>query len=255
MQNVSPDISVIMAIKAPAPWLGEALHSLKRQIGVSWELCAVMDGYDEKIEFQLQDLGEMVKIITMPAGSGPSISRNAALEFASARLSAVLDSDDIWLDSHLHHHYIKFENNPQLVLSGNSATIINSDGISTGECINVKTRYLKYHLLLRNCFVHSSVVYKTEKVIKIGGYSSRVWMGEDYDLFMRLALDGEICNSKTKSTFYRRHESQTSKLNFDMKSISEICKVRNIYGKKLRLPSLLTLFLNQLWKYKQRKNF
>ena len=254
MQNVSPDISVIMAIKAPAPWLGEALHSLKRQIGVSWELCAVMDGYDEKIEFQLQDLGEMVKIITMPAGSGPSISRNAALEFASSRLSAVLDSDDIWSDSHLHHHYIKFENNPQLVLSGNSATIINSDGISTGECINVKTRYLKYHLLLRNCFVHSSVVYKTEKVIKIGGYSSRVWMGEDYELFMRLALEGEICNSKTKSTFYRRHENQTSKLHFDIKSISEISNARNILGKKLKLPILLTLFLNQLWKYKQRKN-
>ena len=255
MQNVSPDISVIMAIKAPAPWLGEALHSLKRQIGVSWELCAVMDGYDEKIEFQLQDLGEMVKIITMPAGSGPSISRNAALEFASSKLSAVLDSDDIWSDNHLHHHYIKFENNPHLVLSGNSATIFNSDGISTGECINVKTRYLKYHLLLRNCFVHSSVVYKTEKVIKIGGYSSRVWMGEDYELFMRLALEGEICNSKTKSTFYRRHENQTSKLHFDIKSISEISNARNVLGKKLKLPILLTLFLNQLWKYKQRKNF
>ncbi len=61
--SASPDVSVLLPVQAPAPWLAETLASLEAQTYPNWDLVAVVDGPDEEIETLLADFGGKCVVI------------------------------------------------------------------------------------------------------------------------------------------------------------------------------------------------
>ena len=56
----------------------------------------------------------------------------------------------------------------------------------TNDCV------IRWRLLTRNCFVHSSVIYRKDKVLDAGGYNSAIVYAQDYELWTKLSRIAQI---------------------------------------------------------------
>ncbi len=60
-------------------------------------------------------------------------------------------------------------------------------------------------LLFGNVFGHSTVIYRLKETREVGGYDLNLSTGEDFDLWVRLAGRGIICNMDNPVVQYRVH--------------------------------------------------
>lgn len=251
MTGQAPSIAVIMAVKSPAPWLNLALESLLNQSENDWELCVVLDGHNDEILNLITSMIPEAKVSQLPSGSGASACRNKALALATAPLAAVLDSDDVWKEAHLADHILAFSNDKYLVLRGTSALSINENSEQLRDEIRPPTRWLSGQLLFRNCFIHSSTAFRVQPAIALGGYPTELSIGEDYDLWLRLASIGKVTNSGTLSVFYRKHINQVSRKQIGKDELDQIAESRRCLGAKLHLPRPVTDLISSAWNRKQ----
>ncbi len=103
-----PEISVLMTAFNSAAYLAEAIESiLAQETSRPWELLFVDDGStDETLAIATRYARRFpgtIHVLTHPFGNncGISASRNLALRYARGRLTTFLDSDDVWLPTHL----------------------------------------------------------------------------------------------------------------------------------------------------------
>ena len=242
-----PRVSVIMAVRGPAPWLQEALRSVTKQTTESWELRVGVDGHDPEVIRTLEEFGTTVHWEILPSGSGAGACRNAALWAARGRYIAVLDSDDVWSANHLRHHLESFEKNPELVLLGGRGVNINEQGVPASRPRKHATHFLKQQLPLRNVFVHSSVMYRAHAARRVGGYDPSVPIGEDFKLWMALAGEGEIGNCRSIHVFYRNHPAQLSQAPLRLQGAEAIRGARIELASQVGVPIALALVAHKLW--------
>lgn len=91
------DISFIVAARDVAPFVADAVRSALEQCDVAVEVVVVDDGsVDETapIVAGLSRSDERVRLIALPASSGPSAARNTAIAAAKGEWIAILDADD-----------------------------------------------------------------------------------------------------------------------------------------------------------------
>ena len=93
------DVSVVMAVRGPAPWLDSAVTSVQAQKGVTWRLHVVLDGEDKEIRRRIRAFTGDIQTSVLPAGSGAARARNLGLTLAESPLLAVLDADDICVNA------------------------------------------------------------------------------------------------------------------------------------------------------------
>lgn len=241
-----PRVSVIMAVRGPAPWLQEALESISNQTIESWELRVGVDGHDPDVIRALEEFGSKVRWEVLPSGSGASACRNIALAGAQGKYSAVIDSDDTWHTNHLSQHLDVFERSDSLVLRGARASLMNERSQVVGT-LKVPSRFLAPRLLLRNVFIHSSVMYRTDLARDLGGYSADMNVGEDLALWLCLARFGELENAAEPFVNYRHHSSQLSRAKMTTRSAEEILQQRLLLAKQLHIPGYFANQMHKVW--------
>src|SRR6185437_1025409 len=146
-----PLISIITPSWNVEGLIGETIESVQAQTLRDWELliaddcstdntAAVIEGYAAK--------DSRVKLIRQPRNGGPALARQAAIEQATGRFVAFLDSDDLWLPAKLERQ-IAFAREHRAALSFTAFRRINEDGSVTGRLISVPDS-LTYGQLLKN---------------------------------------------------------------------------------------------------------
>lgn len=245
-------ISIIMAVRAPAPWLPQALASIEQQTHENWELVCAADGSDDEIQKEVERLGPRARYLPLPLESGAAECRNAALSSAVGDLVAVLDSDDVWHPEHLAQQKACFAAQPDLILRGTCALVINGDGAVQGDSIQVPSQLLAQWLLVRNVFIHSSVMFRRVVAARAGGYNPALIIGEDLDLWVRMAALGRLSNGAEAMVQYRRHEKQTTQTRRDSAGAVLILHNRLKLGKSLGIPSAFVRALHFMWLMKAR---
>jgi len=90
-----PFVSVVMPCRNGAPFLREALASLRAQEWPEMELLFVDDGSTDGSADIVRELFPEARHFAGP-GRGPAVARNIALREARGELVAFLDADDIW---------------------------------------------------------------------------------------------------------------------------------------------------------------
>ena len=244
--TISPRVSVIMAVRGPAPWLQEALESIANQTIESWELRVGVDGHNPDVLRALEEFGSKARWEVLPSGSGASACRNVALAGAQGQYSAVIDSDDTWHNDHLSQHLDAFERSGSLVLRGTRASLMNERSQVVGA-LKVPSRLLAPRLLLRNVFIHSSVMYRTNLARDLGGYSADINVGEDLALWLCLARFGELENAAEPFVNYRHHSGQLSRAKMTTRSAEEILQQRLLLAKQLHIPGYFANQLHKVW--------
>jgi len=199
-QKLNILVSILLPVCGKAPYISEAIESVLKQDFQNWELIIISDPpLNEKAE---KIIGDYLKsdsrfiYIKNEERVGFQKSLNLGLEIAKGKYIARIDDDDIWLDSDKLKKQIEFlELHSDYLLVGSGAVVINYKGEEIYRFLEPeKDSQIRDYILYRNPFLHSSVVFRKDIVLGLGGYSEKLKGADDYDLWLRMGKTGKLYN-------------------------------------------------------------
>jgi glycosyltransferase involved in cell wall biosynthesis len=213
---VPPLVSVIIPALNAAATLGRALDSVAAQTYRHWEAIIVDDGSSDDTAALVERRGDpRCRIIRRTTRGGPSRARNDGIAAAQGTLIALLDADDEWLPEKLTAQVAALAQHPAATLVVCDMQAVYEDG-AVGS--SVFTRQAPsagpeaWKALLASSFIGTSSVLAPRDLVRgIGGFNESLAVGEDQDLFIRLALRGEVVVlPEALATYYYRHASYSA---------------------------------------------
>jgi glycosyltransferase involved in cell wall biosynthesis len=207
-------ISVLMAVHNGSRWLSEAILSVLNQSRSSFEFVIVNDGSTDESTQICRDYARRDSRIVLleRSHSGLTKSLNAGLTVVRGKWVARLDADDVCDTNRLQIQMDTVSCDDELVLLGASAYEIDLVGKRLRE-YSYPTHHKQLVHRLRNCgaaFPHSSAVFRTDVVRRIGGYREYFRRSQDLDLWLRLSEVGQIGASEIPLVGIRTHDQQIS---------------------------------------------
>ncbi len=187
-----PSVSVIIPTFNRWPLVGAAVESVLAQSYAELEVLVVDDGSTDGTTQQLGQFASRTRILTQPHG-GVSAARNLAVRHARGRYLAFLDSDDLWLPEKLAVQTAFMEQNPAVQICQTEEIWIRN-----GVRVNPKAKHRKqsgdiFIPSLELCLVSPSAVMLTRELFeRVGGFDENLPVCEDYDLWLRIAVDHAV---------------------------------------------------------------
>lgn len=251
-EQVQPLVTISMAIRGKPTWLREALESVRNQSFASWGFIAFLDGPNLEAQKIIEEFGDKFQIMRSSKHSGVAKARNEIIRRTDSKYIANLDYDDTWPRDHLKTLIDHLESDHSTVLIGSSAHVMDELGRPTGKYRRVSSTFLRFQLLFRNCFVHSSVVYRREAALTSGLYNEQIRIAEDYDFVMRLATVGKIKNLPNHSIAYRAHGNQSSNVAPNHQEVGFIAATRKILAESIGAPPAIVSLAHRTWLLRNR---
>jgi len=197
-----PLVSVITPTYNCAKYLQAALASALQQSGVSVEVLLVDSSTDDSCAKISKNADPRVRYMFQDP-RGVSAARNFGIQHARGEFIAFLDADDEWLPEKLWQQVSAFQRFPNAGLVFTD-TMMFSDGKVVQHsmskhklkdwCETHGTEVpgwcygnLYAHLLIRNCMNTSSVMVRRKVLEQLGTFDEKFAVGEDYDLWLRIA--------------------------------------------------------------------
>jgi len=196
-------VSVIIATYNRSAELKRAIESVLAQTYSDYELIVIDDcstDDTEDIVGKFEDKRIKYKKLSKNSG-GSFVPRCIGLKVATGEYIAILDDDDYWVDRYkLILQTLYLWGHPESVMVGTDAITCNG-----GNSMVIHHHYPRTHIeiknkiLMHNCFYHSSVMYRKETCLAIGGYhviKSGYYKNfiDEYELWLRMGLKGELIN-------------------------------------------------------------
>lgn len=250
--QVGAQVSIVMAVHGDVTWLSEALNSILRQTFESWEFRCVLDGPNLEAERIIETFGTRFPYLVLPRHLGVSAARALALKAATGEFVAIMDSDDIWPEDHLAAHFAAMTRDPELMLRGTSAEIMDVHGESIGVRRLVPENLLAHRLVRRNVFIHSSTMFRRDVALSVGGYDGSMETLEDFHLWLRIAQQGKIENDSSRAIKYRIHDGQVSRNRSSAYSLGQVRRERLSLAKHLGIGRPRALAMAASWEIYER---
>ena len=172
--------------------IGEAVESVLAQSFNDFELIVVDDGSSDGTAEKIQALGREIRIISQ-SRCGVSAARNHGASVARGRYLAFLDSDDLWLAEKLAVQTAFMVENPEMQICQTEEI-----WLRRGVRVNPKVKHRKpsgniFRASLELCLVSPSAVMLTKVLFdEMGGFDGSLPVCEDYDLWLRVAVDHAV---------------------------------------------------------------
>jgi teichuronic acid biosynthesis glycosyltransferase TuaG len=183
-------VSIIMPAYCAANYIGAAIRSVQAQKMTNWEMLVVDDGSPDNTRTIVSGYAESdsrIKLICQ-TNAGPALARQAALDVATARYVAFLDSDDYWLPGKLSRQ-LDFMAERNAAVSFTRFRRINQDGSQVGHLISIPDQ-LDYRGLLCNTALATSTVIVDRELT--GSFKMTNTYYDDYALWLSLLKRGYV---------------------------------------------------------------
>jgi GT2 family glycosyltransferase len=189
---VSPVVSVVIPTFNRWPLVGEAVESVLAQSYSDFELIVVDDGSTDETQKELAKFRSRLRFF-VKAREGVAAARNFGVSRAVGRYVAFLDSDDLWRPK-------KLEIQTAFMEKDSAVKICQTDEIWLRHDVRVnpKSRHQKpsgdiFVRSLELCLVSPSAVMMTRELFaRFGGFDERFPVCEDYDLWLRIAVEHPV---------------------------------------------------------------
>lgn len=240
----TPRVSVVIPTYNRAGYLPLALRSVLGQSFRDLEVLILDDASTDQSPDVVREFLDdpRVAYIKHPINVGINANRNAGLARARGEYIAMLDSDDVWLDDRKLERQVEvLDADPSCGLVGTFAKVLDPDGKEIGELRPYTDHDRIWRaLLVRNQFVHSSVLLRKGTLDRAGWYDTSIPIWEDYELWLRVGHVAGFCNLPLPMTGYRRHAGNIS-LSAEGKSVVSYWHIYRRHGKSYPHGNLLWL--------------
>jgi glycosyltransferase involved in cell wall biosynthesis len=211
----SPKVTWLLAVRNGMPFLRETLASIEKQTYSNWEIIVWDNGStDGTVEELRQWIPARLpgRVITeQPLKLAEARAR--LVESATTELCAWIDADDVNVPCRLERQVRFLQIHPEVAVVGSQLQVIDSCGnITTSRTsLPVANDEILRHLLVGPGLAQPSVMFRRSAVLQVGNYRD---VGpvhvEDYDLWLRLAVDHSFANIDEPLLQYRVHETSTT---------------------------------------------
>lgn len=187
-----PVVSVIVPTFNRWPLVGEAVESVLAQNFSDFELMVVDDGSTDNTVEELAKFGARLRVLST-ARAGVAAARNFAATQAGGRYLAFLDSDDLWLPRKLEIQTLFLERHPEVKICQTEETWIRNGVRVNPKLVHKKPSGDIFTRSLELCLVSPSAVMMTRDLFtSLGGFDESFPVCEDYDLWLRVALNHPV---------------------------------------------------------------
>ena len=189
-------ITVLMPAYNAGRYIREAISSVLAQTYQNFELLIINDGSTDDTASVVLSFNDPKIVLVNKQHEGIAQTLNTGLRMADGYYVARFDADDICMPDRLEKQLNFLNDHPDYVLVGSDAEYIleNGDFLFNFKCIAHSNEEVQQNMYVYCPFVHSSVMYKRDAVIRAGGYDAHAHHFEDYLLWTRLAEMGKMQN-------------------------------------------------------------
>lgn len=192
-----PRVSIVVPVHNGAPFIADALESVRAQSYGCWELIVVDDGSTDATVKVVASLGLPLRWLKQPR-RGASAARNAGVEAARGRYIAFLDADDLWFPEKLALQVGALEGEPELGLVFADMEEFDPGG-SVAPSLLARSAFgdeilrggaiagAEAKLLVENFIPTSSVLARRECFSEVGFFDERLTVSEDREMWARIA--------------------------------------------------------------------
>lgn len=200
--------SVIIPLYNKALYIAKALHSVKSQTFLDYELIVVDDGSnDDSAAIAEKHINELwgsnspqAKLLQQ-SNAGVSTARNIGVAASKSEYICFLDADDWWEPTFLEEMHNLIKEYPEAGIYGTNYTIINETKHKTRTApIGIEKDFIKGYINYCQvyaktlCMPLTSISTSIPRTIfeKLGGFNPKLKLGEDFDLWIRIALQYKV---------------------------------------------------------------
>lgn len=192
-----PLVSVIIPTYDRASIIGRTIENVLQQTYSNIEIIVVDDGSTDDTQSVLKSYGDRIRSVAQE-NAGPAAARNHGIKVARGEIISFQDSDDLWKPAKIERQVALLEKAGPSVpcclcnTTMNFATVTTSfeialivpvfdEGIWTNAAEILATRFVLFN---------QAVAVRREALEKVGGFDERLWSLEDYDLALKLSMEG-----------------------------------------------------------------
>jgi glycosyltransferase involved in cell wall biosynthesis len=206
-----------MTTKNGGAFLGASVASVLAQSFTDFELVIVSDGSTDNTAdvaraLAAKDSLSRIHVIELKNNVGPGLARDMAIRQAAGNYIALLDDDDVWSSREkLQRQKDYLDTNPDVVLVGASRVefvrLRDADGPGAKPVHDFwltqekDPERIRNNMLAYNPVITSSVMFRKDAYLQSGGFKA-MYLAEDYDLWLRMGLIGNIANIDGAETAY-----------------------------------------------------
>ena len=223
-----PTVSVIIHTYNNEKFIAETVASVLNQTYKDYEIIVVDDGSVDGTRDVLMPYMQKIRYHYKENG-GIASAKNAGIGLSQAEFVAFLDHDDLWVPDKLQLQMEHFNENPQIGLVYAKYT-----SFRDGKELRTKPEkgysgWIFKELLSKSFIQTSTVVVKRECLDAVGPYDESFSLGDEYDMFLRIARKFQCSFIDKSLTRYRVHDTNASNNDFlfDNENLGVYKKVYN----------------------------
>lgn len=215
MNNIGPDISVLIVVHNGLPYIEGAIRSMMSQTLTNIEIILVDDASTDNTPKILADLAiedSRIHVETLSRNLGPFGAANHGLALARAPYIARLDGDDWAMPQRLEIQKRFLDSHPDVVLAGTSLRKIDDNGnVIKTEIRNQDPFANKWISRLRAPLIHPTIMFRRQaKDGTILRYDANLRVAQDYEFCVRALQYGDVVSLPDVLVDYRIHGSSIS---------------------------------------------
>jgi glycosyltransferase involved in cell wall biosynthesis len=240
-------IGIVVPCYNSAKYLANTLESVARQTFTDWR-CVIVDdaSKDNTVEIAEKFVGRdhRFELIGIP-WAGVSVVRNSGFDHLRGRCEYVifLDSDDLWYPDSLQTLYALFKQHPGAPAVMGTAEFMDADEKPMDKSLLDDHVHRRQKLDGRNIvgvppeqpttwqmlatwpsvLTPGLVLLRAEAFDRAGGYDPDLKLAEDYELWYRVALQGDLPQTLAPVLRHRKHGTSLSR---SKKRRTEMAKAR-----------------------------
>ncbi len=227
----TPKVSVLMPVyKTPENYLREAVESILNQTYTDFEFLILDDCPDKPVEQIVKSYKDKrIKYTKNPKNFGISDSRNKLIDMAQGEYLAVMDHDDVSLPERFAKQVAFLDLHKEIGVVGTWYERFPDSKIKKRYVIDSQ---IKRDLMYNCSILHpSSMIRKSVLLQNNIRYKAEFSPAEDYALWIQLIGKTKFANIPEELFLYRRHQSNTSKL--QLTKMLEVSKQIRNYNQQI----------------------
>lgn len=211
-----PLVSVITCVYNGERFLKETIDSIINQTYEDMEIIIVDDASTDESRAIIESYSDpRIKTVFKEKNENLCYAFGIALEQVTGEYCAILGHDDVWMPNKTERQINYMEAHRECVLCFTRCNIIDQNSKKINEqhelfsvfnSYSYKTRHQHMEALytMGNYLCGPSVIVRTKELKKLGGYDYSSLQYQDYDLWLRLLVEGELYILEEKLVNYRQ---------------------------------------------------